>query len=90
MCSFNILWKPAVDSTIAPPNPAIFFNERFMAGQHKEDTIGKKKLFIHRLECKGLTIDDVRVSRNTEYQVIRPGPGFETGDFVKETLGALP
>ena len=36
-----------------------------------------------------LTVDDVRVSRDTVFQEIRPGVGFETRDFVKETLGGL-
>ena len=37
--------------------------------------------------CKGLTTDDVEVSRDTVIQEIRPGAGFETGDFVEEKLG---
>ena len=37
--------------------------------------------------CKGLSIDDVGVSRDTVFQVIRPGGGFETGEFVEEKLG---
>ena len=28
-----------------------------------------------------------RVSRDTVFQKIRPGAGFETGDFVKEKRG---
>ena len=39
---------------------------------------------------EGLTIDDVGLSRDTVFQEIRPGDGFETGDFVKEKLGVLP
>ena len=38
---------------------------------------------------KGLSIDDVGVSRDTVSQEIRPGAGFETGDFVAEKLGGL-
>ena len=34
--------------------------------------------------CKGLSIDGVGMSRDTVFQEIRPGAGFETGDFVKE------
>ena len=30
-----------------------------------------------------------RVSRDTVFQEIRPGVGFETGDFDKEMLGGL-
>ena len=37
--------------------------------------------------CKGLSIDDVGVSRDTVYQKIRPRAGFETSDFLKEKLG---
>ena len=40
--------------------------------------------------CKGLSIDDVGVSRDTVFQEIRPGAGFETDDTVKEELGGLP
>ena len=40
--------------------------------------------------CKGLSIDDVGVSRDTVFQEKRPGAVFETGDFVKEKLGGLP
>ena len=38
---------------------------------------------------KGLSIDDVGVSRDTVLREIRPGAGFETGDFIKEKLGGL-
>ena len=41
------------------------------------------------LVCKGLSIDDVGVSRDAVLQKIRPGAGFETGDIVKEKLGGL-
>ena len=37
--------------------------------------------------CKSLSIDDVGVARDTVFQEVRPGAGFETGDFVKEMLG---
>ena len=36
---------------------------------------------------KGLTIDDVRVLRDTVAQEIRPGADFETGDFVQSKVG---
>ena len=35
-------------------------------------------------------MDDVGVSRDTVFQEIRPGAGYEASDFVKETLGGLP
>ena len=40
--------------------------------------------------CKGLSIDDVGVSRDIVFQEVRPGAGFETGDFVQEEMGGLP
>ena len=39
--------------------------------------------------CKGLTIDNVGVSRDTVFLEMRPGAGFETDDFVEEKLGGL-
>ena len=36
--------------------------------------------------CKGLSIDDVGVSRDTVLNEVRPGSGFETGNSVKGTL----
>ena len=44
-------------------------------------------LHIYVLVRKGLSIDDVGVSRESAFQEMRPGAGFETGDFVKEQLG---
>ena len=40
--------------------------------------------------CKGLSIDDVGVPRDTVFQEVRSGAGFETGDFVNEKMGELP
>ena len=50
----------------------------------------KKNVSIYFPVCKGLSIDDVGVSRDTAFQEIRPGAGFETDDFDKEALGGLP
>ena len=50
----------------------------------------KKKVSVYFLVCKHLTIEDLGVSRDTVFQEIRPGAGFETGDFVEEKLGGLP
>ena len=51
----------------------------------------KKRYPYHFLSVpKGLlvlSIDEVGVSRNTVFQEIRPGAGFETADFVKEKSG---
>ena len=35
-------------------------------------------------------MSDVGGARDTVFQEMRPGVGFETGDFVKEMLGRLP
>ena len=42
--------------------------------------------YIFLCAKKGLNMDDVGVSRDIVFQEIRPGAGFETGDFVKEKL----
>ena len=47
----------------------------------------KNTIFIYFLVGKGLSNDDVGEARGTVFQKIRPGAGFETGDFVKEKLG---
>ena len=60
------------------------FTERFMAARHQKGYCRQKKLPIYFLGCKGRSIDDVGVSRDTAFQEIRPGAGFETGDFVKK------
>ena len=75
------------DSTIAPPpkkeNRDFFFNERF----HGCSTQGRmllKEKYPHTkyfLVCKGLTIDDLGVSRDTEFQEIRPGAWFRNRRF---------
>ena len=62
-----------------------------MAARRKEGyTIIEKNVSKYFVVCKGLTIDDVGVSRDTVFQEIRPGAGFETADLsLKETLGGL-
>ena len=50
----------------------------------------KKHPLKHFHACKGLSNDDAGAARGTVFQEVRPGAGFETGDFVKETLGGLP
>ena len=47
----------------------------------------ENQVSIDFLGCKGLSIDDVGLSRDTVVQEIRPGAGFETSDFVREKLG---
>ena len=51
-----------------------------------KDTI-ERNVSTYFLVRKGLSIDDIGVSRDTVFQEIRPGAGFETGDFVGEKLG---
>ena len=91
--------KPGMsDSTIAPPprkKKAIFFNRTFQGystQQGRDALLGQKNVSIHFpvLFCKGISIDDVGVSRDTVFQEVRPGARFETGDFVKEMFGRLP
>ena len=55
----------------------------------RKDAI-ESKVSIYFLVCKGLSVDDVGVSRDTVFQEIRPGACFETAGFVKEMLGGLP
>ena len=55
----------------------------------RKDTI-ENKVSIHFLVCRGLSIDEVGVSRDTVFQEIRSGVSFETtGDFVKWNLRGL-
>ena len=60
-----------------------------MAARHKEGYYWETSTCtsMYFLVRKGLSIDDVGVSRDTVFQEIRPGAGFEAGDFVKEKLG---
>ena len=44
----------------------------------------KNSIFLFFFACKGLSNDDVGAARGTVFQEIRPGVGFETGDFVKD------
>ena len=84
--SGNIL----TDSTIAPtPNQRFSLTNVSWLLDTRKGTI-ERKVSILFLACKGLSIDDVGVSRNTVFQEIRPRAGFETGDFVKGKLGGLP
>ena len=74
------------DSAIVPQKPANLFIERFMAARHKEGYNSNQRIHIFLL-CKGLSIDNVVVSRDTLFHEIRPGADFETGDFVFSKLG---
>ena len=55
----------------------------------REDPI-ESNVSTYFLVCKGLSNNDVGVSRDTVLQEVRPGAGFETGDSVEEKLGGLP
>ena len=58
-----------------------------MAARYKEGDTSERKMYPCKfLVCKGLSIDDVEVLRDILFQEIRPGAGFETGDFVQEKL----
>ena len=90
-CTYTTRDDRLILTTIAPPQKkaAILFNERFMAARHEEGSY-EEKVFISFLGCKTLSNDDIEVSGGTGFEEIRPGAGFKTGDFVKETLGGLP
>ena len=83
------------DSTIvAPPNPppppprepAIPFNERFMAARHEEGCY-ENNFCKYVLVCKGLSNDDIEVARGTVFQKIRPGAGGIRGNLVFGVTG---
>ena len=59
---------------------------RFFASLRTWILLRKKRPCIFLL-CKGLSIDDVGVSRDTVFEEVRPGAGFETRDLVKEQFG---
>ena len=62
-----------------------------MAARHKEGYTIEKKVSIYFLVCKGQSIDGVGEGvEGHVFQEIRPGAGFETGDFVEEKSGGLP
>ena len=77
------------DSTTAPAKTSDFLQRTFHGCDTRKDTI-ENKVSIYFLVCKGLSVDDVGVSRDTTFLQIRSGAGYETGDFVKEKLGGLP
>ena len=79
------------DSTIAPIKTSDFLQRTTFHGCSTQGRIPLRKTYpCIFLVCKGLTIDDVGVSRNTVFQEIRPGDGLETADFVKQELGRPP
>ena len=78
------------DSRIARPQNQLFFLTKFLwLLDTRKDAI-KNRIFTYFLVCKGRSNDDVGGARGTEFQEIRPGAGFKTGDFVEEKLGGLP
>ena len=60
-------------------------NISWLLATRKDTTDNRESIYF--VVCKSLSINDVGVSRDTVFQAIRSGAGFETGDFVKETLG---
>ena len=79
------------DATIAPPlkkkQRFSLPNVAWLARHEKGYTIETKSSTCF-LVCETLSIDNVGVSKDTIFREIRPGADFETGDFVKEMLGA--
>ena len=57
-----------------------------MAAGHDEGCL-LKYACVDFVVCKGLSKDDVEVSRDRALQVIRPEDGFKTGHFVCYKLG---
>ena len=58
-----------------------------MADRHEEGCYEKKQLHVLSCFAKAYgTMTSGGGSRGTVFQKIRPGAGFETGDFVKERL----
>ena len=68
-----------------PCKTSDFFDEVFMKTAPHEEGYYKKNILKHFV-CKGLSNDDVMVARGTVFQEreIRPGAGFETGDFFRQ------
>ena len=60
-----------------------------MAARHEEGCYGQY-IANYVLVCKGVSSDDVVVTRDAVFRGIRPGAGFETGNFRKERVGAIP
>ena len=61
-----------------------------MAARHEEGFFCEKHVSIFFLVRKGLLLlsnDDVGVATGTVFQEVRPGGGFETGDFVERKVG---
>ena len=77
------------DSTIAHPQNQQFYLTNVSWLFSTQGMIQwKTKCPIYFLVCKGLSIDDVGVSRETVLQETRPGAGFETADFsLKKSWG---
>ena len=77
------------DPTVAPSKNSDFLQRTFRCCSTQKRIKQLKTKYPYFLVCKGLSIDDLGVSRDTTvFREIRPGAGFETGDFVKEKLGA--
>ena len=47
-------------------------------------------ILLYFLACEGLSNDGAGLENGAVFQELRPGAGFETGDFVKYKLGGLP
>ena len=59
-----------------------------MAARHEEGCHEKHAASHIFLHGKGISNDSVGVARGAEFrEIIRPGAGFKTGDFVEEKFG---
>ena len=70
------------DSTIDLPKTSDFLSQTFCGWSIHGRMPLKTKFILHFLACRGLSIDDVGVSRHNVFHEIRPGAGFETRNFV--------
>ena len=75
------------DSTMVPPKNSDLLQWPFHGCSKQGRMRLKAKYPWYSSACKGLSIDGVEVSRDTVFQEIRPGVGFETGDSFKKSWG---
>ena len=78
------------DSTIAPLKNSDFVLRTFHGCSTQGRILLEKNMPKYFLGCKGLSIDDVGVSRDNVFQEIQPEARFETQCFVQEKVGGIP
>ena len=83
--------RSLTDSTIAPPNTTPqnqrFSFRTFQGCLTQEMILLNEKYSNVSLVCKGPSIDDVGVLKDTMFQEIRPGAGFETVISLMKSWG---